>query len=147
MKKLYLLAILFLLSYPSIMAQNVPLGMKYQAVARSLTGQVIANQEISLKMSLFSGAGKNALVHYTEVHAAKTNELGLFTLVIGEGKVEKGSFSSIPWSTQDIWMEVSIKEKGMSSFSTISSSKLLAVPYAFHAATASQLVYSSSANG
>jgi hypothetical protein len=40
-------------------------------------------------------------------------------------------------------MEMGLKNAGESGFATISSSKLLAVPYAFHAGTASKIVDSS----
>lgn len=139
MKKALQLIVLCLLFCAATYAQNVPQGMKYQAVARNLSGSIIANQEISLRISLLTN-DKSATVYYSEIHTVSTNQLGLFTLVIGEGKIEKGTFASIPWSTDDIWMQVSIKDKGSSSFTTISNSKLLAVPYAFHAGTASQLV-------
>lgn len=124
---------------PLAFAQTVPNGMKYQAVARDLSGVVIANQDITLKIQLQSNL-KSPVIHYSETHAVKTNQLGLFSLVIGAGIIEKGTFVKIPWSTEDIWMEISIKDKGESDFSIISNSKLLAVPYAFHALTASELV-------
>jgi len=139
MKKSILLALFSLLFFGGIYAQTVPQGMNYQAVARNTTGNVLANQQISLRINLVTKT-KAATVHYSEVHAVTTNQLGLFTLVIGEGKVEKGTFKKVPWSTDDIWMEVSIKDKDASTFVAISSSKLLAVPYAFHAGTANQLV-------
>ncbi len=139
MKKALQLTVLCLLLLAATYAQNVPQGMKYQAVARNLSGSIIANQGISLRISLLTN-DKSATVYYSEIHTVSTNQFGLFTLVIGEGKIEKGTFASIPWSTDDIWMQVSIKDKGSSSFTTISNSKLLAVPYAFHAGTASQLV-------
>ena len=141
MKKVTLLLVLIILTFAGTYAQGVPQGMKYQAVARNLIGSVIANQEISLKISLLT-EGTHASVYYTEVHTVTTNQLGLFTLVVGEGKVEKGSFKSIPWSTEDVWMEVALKDKGKLDFVKISNSKLFAVPYAFHAATASKLVSS-----
>ncbi|HEY9342021.1 MAG TPA: hypothetical protein VIQ23_10595, partial [Hanamia sp.] len=143
MKKILLLTILsfgILISF----AQHVPQGMKYQAVARNITGNVIANQPISLKINLVTGQGSSSTIYYSEIHNVTTNQLGLFTLTIGEGEVEKGSFSSIPWSTEDIWMQVAIKDHGKADFVTISNSKLLAVPYAFHAETASRLVDKSS---
>src|SRR5688572_10144136 len=124
MKKVIQLTVLFLLCCSAIYAQNVPQGMKYQAVARNLSGNVIANGEISLKISLLTGS-KASTVHYSEVHTITTSPLGLFSLVIGEGKAEKGAFSTVPWSTDDVWMEVSIKEKGSSTFAVISNSKLL----------------------
>ena len=139
MKKILLLTILsfgILVSF----AQHVPQGMKYQAVARDLNGNVIANQQISLKINLVTEQGSSSTIYYSEIHNVTTNQLGLFTLTIGEGDVEKGSFSSIPWSTEDIWMQVAIKDNGKADFVTISNSKLLTVPYAFHAETASKLV-------
>ncbi len=139
MKKAFNLTAIFLLFFATAFSQKVPQGMKYQAVARTLTGNVIANQEIALKISLVN-SGKTSAVYYSEVHTVTTNQLGLFSLVIGEGKNEKGTFTAVPWSTDDIWMEVSIKDKSSSLFTIISNSKLLAVPYAFHAGTASQLV-------
>lgn len=145
MKKIFTLALtLMLFSYG--FTQSVPQGMKYQAVARDAKGQVLANQKISLKISLVND-NPSPVAYYSELHEIKTNELGLFTLVIGEGSAKTGAFKDVPWSTQDIWMQVSIKDAGASAFTTISNSKLLAVPYAFHAATASQLVRSNAANG
>ena len=139
MKKVLQFTMIFLLMFSAAVAQNVPQGMQYQAVARDLSGNILANQEISLKISLV-GSGKSVLPYYTEMHKVTTNQLGLFALVIGAGKAEKGTFSSVPWSTDEVWMQVNIKEKNSALYKTISNSKLLAVPYAFHAGTASQIV-------
>ena len=130
MKKLYTILLLNLLACSLAFGQMVPRGMKYQAVARDLTGAVLANQEIALKINLTSPQTKGGLVHYSETHTVMTNQFGLFTLTVGEGKVGNGGFASIPWSSEDIWMEVAIRDKGKSSFASLSSSKLLAVPYA-----------------
>ena len=139
MKKGLQLTALFLLLFMGAFSQNVPQGMKYQAVARDLSGNIMADQQISLKISLVS-TGKSSSEHYTEIHNVTTNGLGLFSLVIGEGKIDKGNFENVPWSTDDIWMQVSIKEKTSPLYTIISNSKLLAVPYAFHSGTASKLV-------
>ncbi|MCY7352733.1 MAG: hypothetical protein LH606_19085 [Cytophagaceae bacterium] len=139
MKKLSLL-LFALLSLTVAQAQRAPRGMNYQAVARDLKGQVLADQTISLRINLLSGNTKATLVHYSETHDVTTNQFGLFTLVIGEGKTQAGVFDRVPWSTDDVWMEVGIREANKSNFAIISSSKLLAVPYAFHAATAAELV-------
>ena len=141
MKKQLLL--LFLLCYaimPFAQAQQVPQGMKYQAVARSLSGEVLANQPVTLKISLNSKGTGSSTVHYSETHSVTTNALGLFDLTIGAGKAGLGTFKNVPWSTQDVWMEIAIQDGGSSGFSTVSSSRLLAVPYAFHAMTANELV-------
>jgi len=141
MKRLLLLSLVSFFLLSNADAQTVPNGMKYQAVARNLSGEVLANQKSTLKISLVtaSSGAKVGAAYYSETHDVTTDLLGLFTLVIGEGKVQSGSFIKVPWSTEDIWMEVAIKDKGQTNFSIISNSKLLAVPYAFHAATANAL--------
>ena len=132
-----ILLLIFLL--PELFAQSVPQGMKYQAVARDNKGEVIPEQQISLRITLQSDLNSQE-IYYVEMHTVTTNQFGLFSLVVGEGNVEKGVFSDIPWSTKDIWMGIEIKSEDESNFTYLSNSKLLAVPYAFHAATASELI-------
>ncbi|WP_020607389.1 hypothetical protein [Spirosoma spitsbergense] len=120
-------------------AQQVPQGMKYQAVARSLSGEVLPNQPVTLKISLKSNGNSLQKTHYSETHTVTTNALGLFDLTIGSGKAGMGTFTGVPWSSEDIWMEIAIQDGAKSGFTTISSSRLLAVPYAFHAMTANEL--------
>ena len=135
-----LLLVLFLSMVSFAQAQQVPQGMKYQAVARSLSGEVLPNQPVTLKISLNSNGSGLTKTHYSETHTVSTNALGLFDLTIGGGKAGVGSFKNVPWSTEDIWMEIAIQDAGKSGFSTVSSSRLMAVPYAFHAMTANELV-------
>ena len=143
MKKLLLsLLIAFCLLSVSY-GQTVPRGMKYQAVARSLSGEVLPNQPVTLKITLNSNGSGLTKTHYSETHTVTTNALGLFDLTIGSGKAGNGTFKNVPWSSEDIWMEIAIQDGG--NFTTISSSRLLAVPYAFHAMTANELVSNSQA--
>lgn len=139
MKKPLLFLAIFQLLFIFCFSQGVPEGMKYQAVARNTKGGILSNETIVLEISLVSNTNGKSKVHYSEAHTVTTSAQGLFDLVIGAGSISKGVFSNVPWSTDDIWMQVGIKEKGSADFTTISNSKLLAVPYAFHAATASQL--------
>lgn len=127
-------------------AQSVPQGMQYQAVARDLNGQVLTDQTIFLKISLYSDPIRKDL-SYVEMHKLLTNELGLFTLTIGQGQVLKGSFDIIPWSREEIWIEVAVQSPDNLEYVTISNSKMLSVPYAFHAATASELAGNLNRNG
>jgi len=139
MKKFSLLLLLTVFFIGSVFAQNTPRGMKYQAVARDLKGEVLANSKIDLRINLLGGKSGKQDAFYSEVHSVVTNQLGLFTLVIGEGKKVNGDFETIPWGTTDIWMEIQIKTRGNADFTSISNSQLLAVPYAYYAVTAGQL--------
>lgn len=134
MKNLLLLIFMTMLCGVSAYAQQVPQGMRYQAVARDVDGQVINEQPISLQIHL--RAGERGEVLYTEQHRVTTNSLGLFAVTVGGGKTIFGEFASIPWSLADIWMDIEMDDQGGRRFVTINSSQLLAVPYAFHAGTA-----------
>lgn len=93
------LLILFLLGFaivPFAQAQQVPQGMKYQAVARNLSGGVMANQPVTLRISLNSKSTGAATIHYSETHMVTTNALGLFDLTIGAGKAGTGTFKNVP---------------------------------------------------
>ena len=130
-----LMVIMSLLSH----AQNVPQGMKYQAVARDLSGTIMADQNIDLKMSLVSD-GREFYV-YSELHQITTNQLGLFEITIGEGQAIEGIFSDIPWSSEEVWLEIALASPKTGRYETLSSSRLMTVPYAFHAGTAGDITF------
>ena len=140
MKRLLLSMILFCVWIQYSFAQTMPKGMNYQAVARNLNGEIMSNESITLKINLVSNMNQERRSYFSETHTITTNDLGLFSLIVGEGIQEQGTFNDVPWSTENIWMEVAIKDKSQSVFSTISNSKLFAVPYAMHAITANTLI-------
>ena len=133
--------ILFILSIQSVYlsAQMMPKGMNYQAVVRKIDGVLMTNEKVELRVVLFSHADGDRMEYYTETHETHTNALGLFNLIIGEGKNEKGEYSLIPWNDKNIWMEVSFKDLQKSKFTVLSSSKLMSVPYAIHAGTTDRI--------
>lgn len=146
MKQLITFIVSFILLTGSSFAQNVPQGMKYQAVARDADGQVIAGQDITLRISLYDHPAR-PVIDYMETHQVTTNELGLFALTVGEGIPEKGTFDRIPWGTEEIWMQVSIRTTDQVDFVTISDTKMLSVPYAFHAGTANDFAGTTDSRG
>lgn len=119
-------------------------GMNYQAVARDAKGQIIANLPVSLKISLVSKTGAQT-EYYTETHQVVTDQYGLFKLVIGEGKNATGILADVPWAKEQVWLNIAMDDKAGKNYNLVSSTKLLSVPYAFHAATASQIVDEASA--
>lgn len=138
MKKLTFTLFSLFLGLAVLQAQTVPQGMKYQAVARDLDGNVIANSAVSIKIGL-TGAPEDNTRHYDEVHRVTTNDMGLFSITIGSGKVLNGEFLSIPWSTDRIWIEIALDPRGGEAFEVVSTTQLLSVPYAFHAETAGKI--------
>ena len=146
MKKLLLFLIaVSLIGGLTLSAQSTSAqGMNYQAVARDASGQVIANLPISLKISLVSKNGDQT-EYYTETHQVQTDQTGLFQVVIGEGKEAVGKLADVPWAKDQVWLNIALDANGGKNFALVSSAKLLSVPYAFHAATASQIVDEASA--
>ncbi|WP_353480517.1 hypothetical protein [Haliscomenobacter sp.] len=138
MKRILFLLSLLVLVFHSLAAQT-SLGMTYQAVARDETGQILSNKTLSLKFS-FSTKEKENQSYYSEVHQVTTDELGLINLVIGEGKNNIGELADIPWATYQVWLDVEMDATGGNKFALLGSTELQTVPYAFYAATASQLV-------
>jgi len=111
--------------------------MKYQAVARDIDGQPLANQTINVRVSLLSGAEAQKPV-YTEVQQVTTNALGLFNLNLGQGASLKGDFSRVEWESGNKWLQIEIDPNGNNEFINLGATQLLSVPYAFHAGTASK---------
>ena len=139
MKTKYLITVLFLMIASIAFSQSVPSGMNYQAIAHNRSGELLTNKTITLKINLQSQLTGSPTIFYSEIHRVTTNEFGLFSMIIGKGSTLSGNFNQIPWSTDHIWMEVSMKEESDILFSVVNSTEMMAVPYAFHAGSASHL--------
>ena len=132
-KNILLLLAIFGLSLGTLHAQ-VPEAVNYQGVARDASGSPLTNQAIGLQISIRSG-GAAGPVEYQETHSVTTNNLGLFTLMIGQGTTVSGTFSAINWGGNSHFVEVEMDPTGGTSYTSIGTSQLVTVPYAFHANT------------
>lgn len=108
------------------------MGISYQGVASDTTGSPISLREISIQISILIGdmAGDEVFV---EVHEVSTNELGYFTLVIGEGSRVSGDFESISWNDVVYFLRTEVDLKTGAGFKHFGTSQILAVPYAYYA--------------
>ena len=137
MNKIFIVLLVVLLS-ASLRAQ-APQSFSYQAVIRGTNNSLVANKAVGLKISLLQGS-ENGNEVYVETHQPISNENGLVSIAIGNGKVEKGIFSTIDWSKGPYFIKTETDAVGGSSYTLISVSQLLSVPYALHAKTAESLV-------
>ena len=133
MKKLSLSVIIAISLNIGIFAQT-PQSFKYQAVVRDLSGNIITNQLVSVKISLLIGSETGQVV-YSEVHSGTTNQFGLITLDIGKGTIESGVFSSIDWRLDNYFLKLEIDIAGGTNFQFMGTSQLLSVPYSLHSQT------------
>ena len=75
-------------------AQNVPVGINYQAVARDNYGKELSEREIDVRFSVISGNSQGTIV-YQELHSkVRTSKYGVFSIIIGKGEVLQVAASS-----------------------------------------------------
>ena len=124
MRKLLVL-VAALLTATATFAQ-APQGFSYQAVVRDAQNAIVANKSLTVKITILQGADlESATEVYNEQHNVKTNQNGLFTLVVGKGD-SAGSFRTVNWSKGNYY----IRTKTDYGEST---SQLMSVPYALFA--------------
>lgn len=129
MKKI-LFFLLALASSQFLFAQ-APQGINYQAVAMNASG-AIANKNISLRLSIVDSIATGNLL-YTETHNTTTDPIGSFSVVIGNGTITLGNFSSINWGKNYKWLKTEIDTLGGSSFVVMGITQFMSTPYALFA--------------
>jgi hypothetical protein len=111
-----------------------PQAFKYQAVARDGSGNILANQSVSVKISILQGTPTGSIA-YSETHNVSTDAYGLINLNIGEGTPVSGTFSGISWGNDKFYLKLEMDPAGGTSYEAFEPSQLLSVPYALHATT------------
>jgi len=134
MKKYTLLLTLFSFLTAGFLTAQSPNAINYQGVARDNTGNPLPNQNVGLQFSIREGATGGTL-QYREQHTVTTNGFGLFSLKIGEGTTVSGAFANIDWGADDHFIEVEIDPAGGTSYTSLTNTQLVSVPYALHANT------------
>lgn len=138
MKKLFTVLAVLLIS-ASVLAV-MPQKMSYQAVIRNVKGDLVTNQTIGMKISIYYYNKLIATTVYSETQTPTTNENGLVSIAIGTGTIVSGVFADIDWSSHLFYIKTEIDPGGRTSYSITSDSQLLSVPYAFHANTANSVI-------
>ena len=108
MKKI-LLSLLSVLFCAITFAQTVPQGINYQAVARDANGSELANQPLTVKLSVIFGS-QTGTISWQETHSVTTNDYGLFTAVIGQGTSTtlgtSVTFDAVDWGSSNHYLKV-----------------------------------------
>lgn len=111
---------------------QTPEKMSYQAVLRNASNTLVANQKVSMQISILKGVTPV----YVETQLPTTNSNGLVSLEIGSGTIVSGNFSSINWTGGTYFIKTETDVTGGSSYTITGTSQLLSVPYALHSKTA-----------
>lgn len=128
----FISAIVFFCFTGKSQLSNVPQAFNYQAVARSSSGSILANANITVRININDGINPG-FTAYQETHSAITNQFGLFTLKIGLGNPSIGIFSTINWATGNKYLLVEYDPNGGTNFLNMGATQLLSVPYALYA--------------
>ncbi len=144
MKNKIILSLTAVLISVSAWAQ-APQKFNYQGAARNTTGSPLANQSISMRISVLDGSPAGT-AQYVETQATTTNEFGLYNVQIGGGTPVTGTMGAVTWTSGDKYMKVEIDPAGGTSYTDLGSTQLLSVPYALHAATVGSTGLSGIAN-
>lgn len=115
-----------------IVFAQAPMKFNYQAVGRDAGGNVLANQNVGMEISIRQTTVSGPVV-YTETHATITSSIGLMNLQIGGGTVTAGNFSTIDWSAGPYFIEIGMDATGGTTYVTMGTQQLLSVPYALYA--------------
>ncbi len=111
---------------------QAPDAVSYQAVIRNSAGNILSNQNISVRFTVLQGTTTGQSV-YAETHSISTNNFGSISLAIGTGTALSGNFATIDWGNGPYFLEVAVDSAAGSNFVTISATQFLSVPYALYA--------------
>ncbi len=129
------------------MAQ-APNATCYSALAHDVFGNVLANQEVTIRLSVLRD-GPTGSVEYQEIHKTQTNDQGLFAVNLGEGEITgngaQDEFRNVDWANGTYWLKVEMDATGGQNFELMGVSQILSVVYALHANEASHAVQSDTA--
>jgi hypothetical protein len=128
-----LIAVLTLMGFAA-MAQ-VPQSIPYQAVARNTAGNLIANQNVSLRFSIHDSTAGGTII-FQETQSVTTNVLGLFSVNIGAGTPVVGTFSTINWGTNSKFTQVEIDPTGGANYIDMGTQQMMSVPYSIYSKNA-----------
>jgi uncharacterized protein (TIGR02145 family) len=118
---------------------QAPQKFSYQSVIRNAGNQLVANQNVGIKISILQGSAAGSAV-YAETHSPLTNANGLATLEIGGGTVLSGNFANINWVNGPYFVKTETDVNAGSNYTITSTTQLLSVPYALYSNTVSSSV-------
>ena len=117
---------------------QAPQKFNYQAVVRDNSGNILANQAVSFRISILQNSLYGASI-YVETQKDTTTSHGVSVLKIGDGVPVYGSMAGINWANGPYFIKVELDQNGGTSYVTMGTTQLLSVPYALHCQTADSI--------
>lgn len=137
------IAILLLLS--TNLYSQAPEKFKYQATLRNSSGEIIINQNVSVRISIVSEI-PNGTEEYCEIHLITTNEFGLINLTVGEPTaIVFGEIGLIDWGGNSYFLRVEVDINAGTNFVEMGTTQILSVPYSLYSAKSDSALYAKNA--
>jgi hypothetical protein len=114
---------------------QAPDGINYQAVIRNLSGTLVANSTIAIRIQIKQTSASGTIV-FQERHSVTTSAQGVVNLVIGQGTLLGGNFSTINWATGPYFACLGVSFTNGSTYLDYGFQQLMSVPYALYAKNA-----------
>ncbi len=141
MKKHFTLLLTAMLCTLLAVAQ-VPQGVNFQGIARDNNGLALAQgTQIGLRLSVLQGSATGSTVYSEEYPSVTLERGGIFNVVLGKGTPITGTFSGINWQGGSKFMRVEMRQGTSGSYTALSTTEIMSVPYAQTAAKAGWLDY------
>jgi hypothetical protein len=108
-------AFIISLSLITFLFAQTPQVMIYEAVLRNENGQILANRQIEMKISIIRTEVSKTVV-YSETHTLTTDDKGLISIKIGNGTSVVGAFSGIEWSKGSYFIQAETELNGGNNY-------------------------------
>lgn len=131
MNKKYLLLIAFTLMFGLGAFAQAPNPIGYQLGIRGANNLPLANKGVRVRVSILDSS-INGPVQFTEIHQVTTNATGIVRVDIGRGNSTLGNFFGINWAGAPKFLRSEV-DTGTGTFSLLSTTPFLSVPYAAYA--------------
>lgn len=110
MKALYLFLGLIFCSHLPILAQNVPTGIPFQGIAKDFNGNPVNERKVYIQTNLIAGS-INGKTIFTEEHETQTDAIGVFSVMIGNGRRTQGiirTLAEINWEDGPFYLGIQL---------------------------------------
>ena len=118
-----IISFFFFFLHLGVLCAQSPYAFNYQGLAQDGEGKVLANRDITLRISLVESFDEGTIV-FVEEFDVKTTAQGLFSLRIGEGIQILGNLRSISWGENRYFIRTEIDPNGGSDFINLGTSQL-----------------------
>ncbi len=140
MKNILLILLIAFLGVVQNASAQAPENVNYQAIARDTAGNPLANQALTVRLSVVKGTIAGPIT-WQETHSVTTNSFGQYRIQLGTGTSTglgiSASFSVISWGNNNYFLRTEINPG--TGFVNMGTDPLSSVPYALFAKNTSAL--------